>query len=465
MTELTAAEVLTTRIRLRGAALQALKCRDKQVLIAGPAGTGKSFAALWKVHLMCLKNPGMRALMVRKTHKSLTSTGLVTFREKVAKDAIRKRICWYYGGSGEKPAAYMYDNDSTIVVGGMDQADKIMSSDYDLIFAQEATDFTVDDIEKLDTRLRNGMVSFQQLLMDCNPQHPTHPLKKRCDRGDTTILYAHHTDNPKLYDECRSRDPETGQVSVAYVETEHGRAYLERLQSLTGVRKERLYYGRWAAAEGMIFDEWKPEIHISDRKVLPQTWRRFWTVDFGFRHPFVWQQWAVDDDGRLWLELEIHHTERIVEDHAKQILKLTTIQTGKNAGQPKYPRPDAIFCDHDAEDRATLERHLGMSTRPAWKGVSDGIEAVKARLRVRADGTPGLYVLRGSLAEADQALIESSQPTCFAEEIEGYVWKPSPDGRPLKEEPLKERDDSMDAGRYAVAAEDLGPRTRLRWVN
>src|ERR1044072_7190824 len=142
MTELTAAEVLTTRIRLRGAALQALKCRDKQVLIAGPAGTGKSFAALWKVHLMCLKNPGMRALMVRKTHKSLTATGLVTFGEKVAKDAIRKRICWYYGGSGEKPAAYMYDNDSTIVVGGMDQADKIMSSDYDLIFAQEATDFT-----------------------------------------------------------------------------------------------------------------------------------------------------------------------------------------------------------------------------------------------------------------------------------------------------------------------------------
>lgn len=455
------APTITTRVKLRGAALAVIKCKDPQVLIAGPAGTGKSFAALWKVHLMCLANPGMRALMCRKTHKSLTSTGLVTYKEKVARDAIAMNLVKYFGGSGQTPAQWEYTNGSVIVVGGLDQADKIMSSEYDMIFVQEATEATPDDIEKLDSRLRNGVVSFQQLIMDANPQQPSHPLKKRCDEGKTTMLLSRHVDNPRLYTE--TRDPVTGERS--HEVTQYGRDYLARLANLSGVRKERLYYGRWAAAEGIIYDEWDPHLHVSDRKKLPREWRRIWAVDFGFRHPFVWQQWAIDDDGALWLELEIHRTERIVEDHARAILDLMVIKSGPNLGQWKYPRPDAILCDHDAEDRATLERHLGMGTQPAWKGVSDGIEAVKARLRKRENGRPGLYVLRESLMERDAALAEAGRPNGFMEEIEGYVWKPSPDGKPIKDEPLKEQDDSMDCARYAVAHLDLAPRPRLRWVS
>lgn len=453
------APTITTRIKLRGAALEMIKCKKPQVLIAGPAGTGKSFAALWKMHLMCLANPGMRGLMCRKTHKSLTSTGLVTFKEKVARDAIALGWLKYFGGSGQTPAQWEYSNGSVIVVGGLDQPDKIMSSEYDVIFVQEATEATPDDIEKLDSRLRNGVVSFQQLIMDCNPQQPKHHLKVRCDEGRTHMLHARHTDNPRLYKEVRAGE------QVSYEITEYGKDYIARLDNLTGVRKERLRYGRWAAAEGIIYDEWDPLVHVSDRKKLPREWRRIWSVDFGFRHPFVWQQWAIDDDGALWLELEIHRTERIVEDHAQTILNAVMIKSGPNIGQWKYGRPEAILCDHDAEDRATLERHLGMGTQPAWKGVSDGIEAVKTRLRRQENGRPRLYVLRESLIERDPALAESGRPNGFMEEIEGYVWKPSPDGKPIKDEPNKEGDDSMDCGRYAVAHCDLAPRPRLRWVS
>jgi hypothetical protein len=104
-------------------------------------------------------------------------------------------------------------------------------------------------------------------------------------------------------------------------------------------------------------------------------------VDFGFTNPFVWQQWAVDPDGRLWLEREIYRTQRLVEDHAKDILNVVTVTAGASKGQWLYPRPAAIICDHDAEDRATLERHLGMGTTAAKKSVSDGIQAMSARLR------------------------------------------------------------------------------------
>lgn len=178
-------EPITKRVQLRGSARELLHRRDKEVLLAGPAGTGKSYAALWKVHLMCMLNPGMRALVVRKTHKSLTTTGLVTFQDHVAKEAIANGICRWHGGSGEKPAQYQYTNDSVIVVGGLDNADKIMSAEYDIAYVQEATDLTPDDWEKINTRLRNGMVSFQQLIADCNPQQSSHWLKRRCDEGKT----------------------------------------------------------------------------------------------------------------------------------------------------------------------------------------------------------------------------------------------------------------------------------------
>ncbi len=432
-------EPIKKRVVLRGAALEILNKRDPQCLIVGPAGTGKSWASLYKMHLMCLLNgacpkdcekehehhlTGMRALMVRKTAKSLTSTGLVTFREQVAADAIAQGLLKWYGGSSERPAQYMYSNGSVIVVGGLDNPDKIMSAEYDLIFIQEATDATVEDWEKCTTRLRNGRVSFQQLLADCNPQQPSHWLKKRCDEGRTVMLHSRHEDNPTLF-------TEQGELTFK------GENYMRTLDNLTGVRKERLRYGRWAAAEGMIYEDWTPA-NLSDRKQLPPDWPRYWGVDFGYTNPFVWQQWAVDPDGRLYLEKEIYRTKRLVEDHAKDILDVVAPN-----GKWRYPRPVAILADHDAEDRATLERHLGIGTTAANKNVSEGIQAVQARIKVAGDGLPRLFICRDSLVSVDVELREAGKPTRTAEEVEGYVWKPKPNGtieRPEPDEPLKLND-------------------------
>lgn len=465
----------TVRVSLRGAALAVMKHREDEVLVEGPAGTGKSFAALYKIHLMCLGTPGMRALMVRKTHRSLSSTGLVTFREQVAAHAIKAGLLKWYGGSGEKPAQYIYSNGSVIVVGGMDNADKVMSSEYDVVFAQEATELTLDDVEKINTRLRNGVTSFQQLIMDCNPQQPSHWLNQRCKDKKTVRLQSRHEDNPRLF----SHEPSTGSYRV----TEYGQAYMNKLDNLTGVRKLRLRDGKWAAAEGIIYDGWMPSVHLSDRKRLPLDWVRIWSVDFGFVHPFVWQQWAIDPDGRMYLEHEIYRTKRLVEEHAHDIMKITRKNPRENGGRTpwprtteemqrlpwKYPKPRVLLCDHDAEDRATLEKHLGMGTVPAWKSVSDGIQAMQKRLVVQPDGKPRLFVLRDSLFEVDRERKEAGRPTCFEDEIEGYVWKPRPQAvqgreRPEPDEPDKIDDDSMDTARYAVAYSDLQPSPRVRWM-
>lgn len=440
------------RYRPYGSAVELFESRAPEVLLSGPAGTGKSRGCLEKLHMMMLLNPGSRGLIVRKTAVSLTSTALVTFREHVAKEAIASGEVKWYGGSAQEAASYQYAEGSTLVVGGMDKATRIMSSEYDTVYAQEATELTEDDWESITTRLRNGKISFQQLIADCNPNAPHHWLKQRSDRGTTQMIYCRHEDNPRLYD-----------AATATWTTEGG-AYMSVLGKLTGVRRERLRFGHWAAAEGLVYEAFDPAVHLSTRfnhnSHPPNTWTRYLVVDFGYNNPFVAQWWAESPDGDLYMYKEIYRTQTIVEDHARQIAKLMKTQHGP---EPEFT---AIICDHDAEDRATLERHLGRSTVAAHKDVKPGIEAVQARLRPGENGKPRIYICHDALVERDRALADAKKPSCTAEEITGYVWDPSSapslQGQP-KEAPLKRDDHGMDCLRYMVAQVDLVGRPSVRY--
>jgi phage terminase large subunit len=67
----------------RGAARQLWACQAPEVLIAGPAGTGKRRACLEVLHWNATEYPGYRGLICRKTRESITESVLVTFEEKV----------------------------------------------------------------------------------------------------------------------------------------------------------------------------------------------------------------------------------------------------------------------------------------------------------------------------------------------------------------------------------------------
>lgn len=438
--------VATRRIELRGAARRLLSCRDPEILVSGPAGTGKSVGGLTKLHLAMMKYKGARGLLVRKTAASLGASTLDVWRKNVAVASLATGEVDYYGGSTAEPPQYRYRrNGSVIVIGGLDKPSKIMSSAYDMIVVDESTETFVNDWESMITRLRAGNMPYSQIIGMCNPDAEHHWIYQRQAAGNMTMLESGHEDNPAYYDAA-------GEL------TEAGAAYIAKLDKLTGVRYWRLRRGLWVAAEGLIYEGWDPKVHLVD--AMPagsETWVRWWSVDFGYRNAFVLQCWAEDGDGRLWLYREISMTGRLVEDHAKQILSIVA-----PGGKWIEPRPRAVICDHDAEDKATLERHLRMATVNAKKAVTTGIEAMQARLRVAGDGLPRLFVVRDALVERDPEMVEAGRPTGLKEEISGYVWSKGPDGRPVKEEPHKENDHSMDTARYMVAERDLGGRPALR---
>jgi len=401
-------------------------------------------------------------LIVRKTRESLTETALVTYEEKVlpANSPIAE------GSRRSHRQAYHYPNGSTVVIGGLDKPGKVMSTEYDLIYVQEAIECYENDWESLTTRLRNGVVPFQQIIADTNPDRPTHWLKQRVDRGSTLMLESRHEDNPRLWDR------KTGKL------TAEGKAYIPKLDALTGARKPRLRYGKWVQAEGVVYDDWDRQVHIVDPFEIPDTWRRIRSIDFGYSNPFVCLWVAIDDDCRMYVYREIYHTKRTVAVHSKQIKELSDldcrkvpeaqasaeqIRTSVKFAGGHYHVPlqyEFSVADHDAEDRATL-RENGISTIPARKEVSPGIEAVQERLKDAGDGVDGkprprLYVFRDCLVERDKSLEEAKRPCCLVEEMDSYSWPKSSDGKAVKEAPEKINDHACDSLRYACMSVDRG---------
>lgn len=458
----------------RGGCLALFNAREEEVLVSGPAGTGKSRACLEKVFATCLATPNVKALICRKTLASLGSSALETWRKYVVSEAMATGTVVYYGGSKEEPAQYRFKNGSKVIIGGLDKASRIMSTEYDLIYVQEATEITLEDLEMLKTRLRNWTISFQQLLMDCNPAGAQHWLKLRCDEKISRIIESRHEDNPRLFNEDGTK-------------TKEGEKYIDGiLEKLSGVRYKRLRLGLWVSSEGIIYEEFDPAVHIlpwswydeeSETDVefeIPDEWPRYWAIDFGFTNPFVCQWWAHDTENDVfYMYREIYYTERTVEQHCQQIMDIVAPEqertwydhlnrTERTVIERKWiePMPTMVIADHDAEGRRTFEHKTGLGTKPAIKAVFEGINCVKERLKLDKEGYSKLYVMADVTVERDQSLVDKLLPASTQEEYGNYIWKVTADGR-IRDEPVKLDDHGMDPTRYLVNEFDLLGKARF----
>lgn len=414
-----------------GAAATFWRYHGPEVLLSGPYETGKTMACLHKLNALLAKYAGARGLMVRKTLNSLFNSAVVTFERKVLAYPPDDPRCPIEKYGGERPAHYDYPNGSRLVLGGMDKADKFLSSEWDFIYVNQAEELKLDDWEKLTGRAtgRSGNAPYAQVMGDCNPGPPHHWIKHR---ERLKVLSSKHEDNPALF------DPATGAI------TEQGIRTMAALDALTGVRYKRGRLGLWAGAEGQVYEDWRDDVHLIDRFDIPESWPRYRCIDFGYKNPFVCQWWAVDHDDRLYLYREMYMTQRTVRVHAAHIKALS-----------EGERYVTTISDHDASDRATLAEN-GIPTAPARKDVRRGIQKVQERLKVQGDGKPRLFLMRDSLVERDPELAGTFKPTCTQEEFPGYIYPESREGKPENEEPVKVDDHGMDALRYMVMHLDAG---------
>jgi hypothetical protein len=425
-----------------------------EILLKGPAGTGKSRGACEFLNWVASTWDGCRILMLRKTRRSLTESGMVTLeREVLGPDTdVAFRTA---------KQRYEYPNGSIIAVGGMDKPTKVMSSQWDVIYVLEVTELTEDEYEMATTRLRNGKTPFQLMLSDANPDSPTHWTNARALAGKLTILRSVHEDNPTLWDRQRQ------------TWTERGTLYIAKLDQLSGVRYRRLRLGEDAGAEGTVYEgAWDLQRNYLQRQLVtgrrvdlqgdcgvPREWPRYWALDWGFTNPFVCQQFAQDHDGRLYLYREIYMSRRTVPEHAREILRacLWTLEGGRPVGIAPHADvlPRVVLYDPADPQAATLfQQATGLYLVPATKDIANGIQAVRARFQAAADGKPRLYYLRDSLVERDVVLADKKLPTCSAEEVDSYVWD-TRGGQKRGELPMDANNHGMDCTRYLCTYLDV----------
>lgn len=388
----------------RGAAYELICCRAPEILIEGPAGTGKTRAVLQKLHWVCEKYPLARILILRDYRIALNETVLVTYESKVLPENHPAKMA---GGSRGHRQRYDYPNGSEIVLGGLDQPERYMSGEYDIIYLAEGTDVKEEGkYEMALTRLRNGRVPYQQAIVDCNPVGPGHWLNQRPDRqrdNDAPVmvrLLSRHTDNPRITDE-----------------------YLSVLRSLSGVRRQRLFEGKWVAAEGLIYDfERTRHVKVLDTQYWPRT---IVGCDDGTHNPFAMLRARIGGDGQIHIEREFYHDAS--QHGGKGLLEAQKVEAGRSISTGA----ESIEIDPAAAGLKLAYRSAGFPVRDADNDVIAGISRVADRFG------------------HDRLTID---PGCvnLIKELEGYQWKDNA----KKDEPVKENDHAVDALRYLVARID-----------
>lgn len=436
-----------------------LNCTDRQILLSGAFGTGKTLVGTEKGYRLNQMYPGNRGLIVRKTFSDVKST---TINQTLLEDVIppshikehnksEHRIEHYTGeetpdGEPVTSEVFYHGLDSGRSTGDDDIPRKIGGMEFGWIFVDEASELSKGEWTQLMGRLRykqrrvgdyNYHIPFRQMFAATNPEHPGHWMYKwffKDNRGKYFTLRM--DDNPHLAED--------------YVE--------DNKQNYSGVYYDRYILGKWVGAEGLIYDNWDSDAHHVEPVDLPggwevhreesfedhtayyasppQDWRVYRSIDFGYRNPFVCQWWARGPDDEMVLFRELYKTGELVEDLAREIKNL----------DPTDLVIDQTFADWDAEDRATLQRH-GVDVARANKHVSPGIQSVKSRLQKDERGRPSLYIMQGArVHEPDRELDSNNDPLKTVGEIMGYKWKDDEQ----EDRPQKEDDHGMDAMRYFV---------------
>ena len=170
-----------------------------------------------------------------------------------------------------------FTNGSTIELGGLeagDRLDKILGTEWAIIFINEVVENPYSTFETLITRLNNQNVSVK-FLADCNPKNPGHWCNRRFiqnlnpeTKKKLTVKEIHQ--QVRLHWDVRDNKEN---LSVDYI---------DMLGNLTGIKRKRFFEGIWSEiSEGAVY-RFNREINHVDLPIDYNPGAKVWTFwDFG----------------------------------------------------------------------------------------------------------------------------------------------------------------------------------------
>ena len=277
---------------------QFLLDRHRYVAFGGARGGGKSWAVRVKSILLAFRYPGIKIMIVRKTYPELRANHIGPMRTMLGDAATYK----------ETTKEFLFPNASVILFRHCQtpaDLDKYQGTEVDVLFIDEATQFTEEQFAKFRACVRGVNAFPKRVYLTCNPGGVGHSFIKRLfvDRiynetengDDYAFIRSLVTDNTALM----QSDPE----------------YISQLKALPPKLRKAWLDGDWNIFEGQFFEEFKDDpAHYNDRRFthviapfeVPPAWRIVRSFDFGYAKPFSCDWWAVDYDGRAYLILQLY---------------------------------------------------------------------------------------------------------------------------------------------------------------
>jgi hypothetical protein len=284
---------------------------EDDILYGGAAGGGKTCALVMEAVRACVRYPGMRVLILRRTYDELAESVYPEFQQINWAEAC--------GGRWNKTEKEVTFPTRSVIrlryLDNLEDATKRQGGAYQLLLVDERT------------LMPPGVVDAIALE------------RLRSARG-LPVLGIRSTSNPggASHGEVRDRYVEPTQHGDEVVTDEHGltirfipakatdnphldEAYHRRLDAIKDpARRAAMRDGDWAQFAGQMFRQYNWDRHTLKPITLPSGWKRFNGIDWGFANPWAVLWGAEDEDQRIWIYREIYETLVGEADQAKQIL-------------------------------------------------------------------------------------------------------------------------------------------------
>lgn len=302
-----------------------------ELLYGGMAGGGKSDFLLWHPYNACLRYPGLKVLILRRTfgqlRRSLILRSLERFDRAVARYVVTETT-WKFKNGSIIEFGYL---ESDLDVYNYD------SAEYDIIEFDELTQMpTPFPYLYLFSRLRSkasirargfvphfvsatnpgrvGAAWVKARFVDTGPpdQRTVHELVD--DDGNAIAL---DDDGQPMYG-TRIFLPATLEQN-RYISRAQ---YTAALANLPQAQREALLSGSWDTIEGQYFTEWDRSLHVVEPFAIPPWWTRIRCIDYGHAAPFCCLWIAFDGDNTAWIYRELYQTQLTPTQQARAILDL-----------------------------------------------------------------------------------------------------------------------------------------------
>ena len=273
--------------------------QHRHVAYGGARGGGKSWAVRVKATLLCMRWPGIKILIVRKTYKELTNNHIVPLQQMLPPEVARYN---------KTEKVFTFCNGSTIWFGYCNNdadLDQYQGAEYDVIFFDEATQLQEAWLKKINLAVRQPNGLPKRTYYTCNPGGVSHNYIKR--------LFIE-----KKYEDAEI--PENYSFTQALVTDnkvlmEMSPEYKAELEALPHKLREAWLYGSWDIFEGQVFEDFfdRPEhyldrqwTHVIEPFEIPESWKIYRSFDWGYNKPFSCCWFAVDHDGVVYHILELY---------------------------------------------------------------------------------------------------------------------------------------------------------------